>query len=258
MVWTHTLNPIAFSVAGIEVEWYAFGYVLSFILVIAYALWRLRLGKAPLAKKPLWTTMLWGALSLILGARLGYVLFYEPSYYFANPLEILQIWYGGFSFHGGLIGVGLALWYFSRRNNVPFLRLVDFFAVPLAACQIFGRIGNFISGELYGRPTTLSWGVVFPLAEDGVARHPSQLYEIGYNLLNSIIMFANRDHQYGDGFLTGLWMVVYGIGRFGVEFLREPDYWVGPLTAGQTLTIPVLAVGAYVLWRSQGLRGKYL
>jgi phosphatidylglycerol:prolipoprotein diacylglycerol transferase len=191
--------------------------------------------------------MIWLVAALIIGARLGEIIFYNPSYYIANPSEIIMIWHGGLSFHGGLIGVLIVGYVYSRKKKINFLQLCDIFVVPLTLAQVFGRMGNFINGELYGRLTTLPWGVKFPGAEG--FRHPSQLYEAAYDLVIFGFLFFQRNLKRKPGYLLGWFLVLYSVFRFLTEFVREPDLMVGPLTMGQTLNIPMFVLGVYLLYR---------
>jgi phosphatidylglycerol:prolipoprotein diacylglycerol transferase len=189
--------------------------------------------------------LFYGVFGVILGGRLGYVLFYRPMYYLEHPLEILAVWQGGMSFHGGLLGVLLALWLYSRRRGKRWLEVTDFVAplVPLGLGA--GRLGNFINGELWGRPTGSTWGMIFPHV-DNVARHPSQLYEFaleGLLLFAILWTFASRPRPMGA--VSGLFLVGYGVMRYVVEFVREPDAGIFDfpfgLTMGQTLSVPMIA-----------------
>jgi len=185
---------------------------------------------------------------VILGGRLGYVLFYKPLYYLAHPLEIAAVWQGGMSFHGGLLGVLVALWLYARRRGKRWLDVTDFVAplVPLGLAA--GRLGNFINGELWGRPTGANWGMVFPQV-DALPRHPSQLYEFGLEglaLFAILWTFGGRPRPMGA--VSGLFLAGYGVARFVVEYAREPDAFLGTLalglTMGQWLCVPMIAAGA--------------
>jgi len=201
--------------------------------------------------------MLWyGIFGVILGGRLGYVLFYKPLYYLAHPLEIVQVWAGGMSFHGGFLGVLIALWFFARRRGKRWLAVTDFIAPLMPLGLAAGRLGNFINGELWGRVTTLPWGMVFPRA-GAEPRHPSQLYEF---LLEGVVLFlilwtyTRRRRPLGAA--SGLFLTGYGCARFIVEFAREPDAFLGYLalgfTMGQWLSLPMILAGlAMMAWAYQ-------
>ncbi|MBW3004951.1 prolipoprotein diacylglyceryl transferase [Candidatus Woesearchaeota archaeon] len=246
-MWTHNLNPVLFSLGPLEIRWYGLMYVLSFIVIYLYARAAVKHKKLNITLKDLDDLMIWLVAALIIGARLGEILFYNPSYYVANPSEIIAIWHGGLSFHGGLIGVLIAGYAFSRKHKINFLQLCDIFVVPLTLAQVFGRMGNFINGELYGRITTVSWGVKFPSAEG--FRHPSQLYEAAYDLVIFGFLFFQRNLKRKPGYLLGWFLVLYSIFRFFTEFVREPEIMIGPLTMGQCLNIPMFIAGVYLLYR---------
>ena len=199
--------------------------------------------------------LLWATLGVVLGGRLGYVLFYKPDFYFANPLEILTVWQGGMSFHGGLIGVVSALLLFAYRRKLNVFNLSDLVAQIAPIGLFFGRIANFINGELWGRPADVPWAMIFPTGGP-TPRHPSQLYEAG---LEGVILFAalwliNRHAPAArkPGFVTGCFLIGYAIARIIGEFFREPDAFLGFLyggaTMGQLLSLPVLAAGIAIAW----------
>jgi phosphatidylglycerol:prolipoprotein diacylglycerol transferase len=179
--------------------------------------------------------------ALIIGARLFEVFIYNPSYYLQNPAQIIAVWKGGLSFHGGLIGVIIAGYLFARKKKIKFLHLCDIFVVPLALAQVLGRIGNFINGELYGTITRLPWGMKFPGAEG--FRHPSQLYEAAYNLVIFSFLFIKRNKKQPAGYLLSYFLILYPIFRFFTEFVREPEVMIGFLTMGQVLNIGMFIGG---------------
>ena len=246
-MWTHNLNPIILSLGPLEIRWYGLMYVLSFIVIYLYSRAAVKNKKLNISLKELDDLMIWLVAALIIGARLGEILFYNPAYYVANPYEIIAIWHGGLSFHGGLIGVLIAGYAFSRKKKINFLQLCDIFVVPLALAQVFGRMGNFINGELYGRITSLPWGMKFPSAEG--FRHPSQLYEAVYNLAIFSFLFFQRNLKRKPGYLLGWFLVLYSVFRFLTEYVREPEILIGPLTMGQYLNIPMFIAGVYLLYR---------
>jgi len=180
-------NPIALQLGPISVHWYGLMYLIGFALVWLLGRWRIRHGKADFTLRDLEDIIFYCVLGVVIGGRLGYVLFYKPGDYLANPLHIFYVWEGGMSFHGGLIGVIIVLLIFARRRGRTLLEIGDFVAPLIPLGLAAGRLGNFINGELWGRPTTLPWGMVFPQTGDGVARHPSQLYEMG---LEGFALFA--------------------------------------------------------------------
>lgn len=246
MVFEHALNPIIFNLGPLEIRWYGLMYVLAFLVTYYYVRGRIRSGQSEFTEKDLddFTTL--QVIALIVGARIFYAIFYEPSHFIQNPLRIFAIWQGGLSFHGGLTAMLVCGWWYCRKKKYSILKTADLFIVPLALGQSFGRIGNFINGELWGYPTSLPWGVKFQNVEE--YRHPSQLYESAYNLVIFSTLYLLRNKKLPDGTLFSIFLIMYGIFRFIVEFVREPEIFVGPLTMGQTLTIPVFLAGICLLW----------
>ena len=189
----------------------------------------------------------YGALGVILGGRFGYILFYQPTFYFNNPEEILSIWKGGMSFHGGLIGVILSIFFVGRKHRIAWLKLTDFIAPFVPIGLGFGRLGNFINQELWGKPSSLPWSVVFPKI-DNLSRHPSQFYEFFLEgvILFIILKFYSKKES-ATGKVSGIFLIFYSLFRFIVEFFREPDSFLGflffHLTMGQILCIPMLIAG---------------
>ncbi len=247
-----SLNPVIFSIGPVSIYWYSLAYVLG----IVFAYWYLhKLDDQKIFTKNFYDSLLPATIvGIILGGRLGYVLIYDPVLYISNPIEILKTWEGGMSFHGGAIGVLLAVIISCKRHNIP-----TFYALDLVSCGVpiglfLGRIGNFINGELFGRVTTMPWGMVFPESGDNLLHHPSQLYEalfeglLLFAVANSLF-FLTRIRLY-HGALTGIAVMWYGIARFFVEFFREPDYQIGylwlDLTMGQLLSIPMVLLGMLV------------
>src|SRR3990172_11907128 len=242
-MYTHAINPAILNLGPLEIRWYGLMYVLAFFATYYYVRSAIRQGKLNLTEKELDSLLGLMVVLMIAGARLFYAIFYNPTYFISAPWKILYIWEGGLSFHGGFLGVATAAWIYSRKKGIPFLRFADVFCVPIALGNAFGRIGNFINGELYGVATNLPWGVVFPGAEG--ARHPTQIYEAAYNVLIFGILYSQRNKQWKDGQLFGLFLILYAIFRFSVEFIKDlPSY--GILTMGQWLTIPLLLIGIWL------------
>lgn len=242
------IDPVIFSVGPVAVRWYGMMYLLSFVGGYFMMNHICRLRQFTISRETIADLMFYAVIGVIAGGRLGYTLFYNAAYYLRHPHEILYVWEGGMSFHGGLIGVVLVLLWFSVRRKIPLLQLGD---VVVAAVPIglgLGRIGNFINGELWGRPTDLPWGMIFPGA-GFYPRHPSQLYEAvleGLVLLIVIYLLHRSNARRGVPAFT--FVLGYGVFRFLVEFVREPDAHLGFLwggaTMGQMLSLPMILVGA--------------
>lgn len=251
------IDPVIFSVGPLSVRWYGFMYFLGFLsswLLGSYRIKRRKKYNIPFSAEQFSDLLVWGILGVILGARLGYVVFYKPLYYLNNPLEIFAIWSGGMSFHGGLIGVVLCVWLAGRKHGSSFLRTMDFVAPLVPPGLFFGRIGNFINAELWGQHTSLPWGMIFPTREAGpFPRHPSQLYEAGLEgLLLFIIVWKFSAKSRPLGAVSGLFALGYGCFRFFVEFFREPDRHIGYLfgnffTMGMLLCVPLILIGGALL-----------
>ncbi len=241
------IDPIAFSIGPLAVRWYGLMYLVGFAAAWWLGIRRIGKGMAPITRKQFDDLIFLAVLGVILGGRLGYVLFYKPGYYAAHPLEIFAVWQGGMSFHGGLLGVIVAMVFVARRQGVDFLRLMDFIA-PLCPLGIAaGRMGNFINGELYGRVTDVPWGMLFRHGGDA-PRHPSQLYQFaleGLALFFLLWWFSSKPRARGQ--VSALFLVGYGVFRFIAEFGREPDAFLGllalGLTMGQWLSLPMVAAG---------------
>lgn len=247
-----SLSPAIFSIGPVSIHWYSLAYVLG----IVFAYWHLhKLDEQKIFTKNFYDSLLTATIiGIILGGRLGFVLIYDPISYINNPIEILKTWKGGMSFHGGAIGVLCAVIISCRRYNIPIFYTLDLISCGVPIGLFLGRIGNFVNGELFGRVTTMPWGMVFPESGDNLLRHPSQLYEaffeglLFFAIANSLF-FLTRIRLY-HGTLTGIAVIWYGTVRFVVEFFREPDYQVGylwlDLTMGQLLSIFMILLGIIV------------
>jgi phosphatidylglycerol:prolipoprotein diacylglycerol transferase len=248
------LDPVIVSFGPVAIRWYGLAYVAGFIVAALIFRSLNRRWGVGLTDDDILDVVLYGVIGLVLGARLGYVLFYGAGQYWSDPLSILAFWDGGMSFHGGLVGILLAGALFAKRKGVPVLRLYDM-AVGAPLGILFGRIANFINGELWGRPTDVPWGVVFPSAPGSSPRHPSQLYEAFLEgLVLFVVLWALSRRKRGDGFIIGTLLGLYGVFRIIVEFFREPDaqigYIFGVFTLGQLLTVPMIVAGAWLVWRA--------
>lgn len=259
------IDPVAFSIGPFAVRWYALAYIAGLLFAIWYAkrlvattaLWGDRKPTATPAQVD--DLFIWIALGVILGGRLGYVLFYNPVHFLANPLDIFRMWEGGMSFHGGFLGVVVALLIYGRRHGMTLDRLLDLGAAATPVGLGLGRLANFINGELYGRAGDVPWAMIFPNDPQQIPRHPSQLYE---GLLEGLVLFVIiriATHRFQalshPGRASGLFALGYGLSRIIVEFFREPDaqlgYFFGFITMGMILSLPLVAIGIWLLMRSR-------
>lgn len=252
------INPIAFSIGDFHLRWYGIMYILGFACAWILGRYRASLPNSGWTKTEMDDLIASSMLGVILGGRLGYVLFYDLNAYIENPIEIISLWNGGMSFHGGLIGVFASLCYFSRKTKKPLLNVLDFTAPLVAPGLFFGRIGNFINGELWGKVTSLPIGVIFPGAGP-YPRHPSQLYEAlleGFILFIIIWLYSSKKHKAGS--VAGLFALGYSSFRFLIEFVRVPDSQLGYLafgwlTMGQLLCIPLLIFGLWLFFHKDNI-----
>lgn len=262
------LDPVAVQIGPIAIRWYALAYIAGLLLGWRYALHLARTprywpGVPPITKTQLDDLLLWAAIGVVVGGRLGYVLLYKPGYYFAHPLEIPAIWSGGMSFHGGAIGVLVALVLFARARAIPVASLADVAAASAPIGLFFGRIANFINSELWGRPSDVPWAVVFPNGGP-LPRHPSQLYEAALEglvlFLVLHILISRFDALKKPGVVFGAFIAGYGVARTVAEFFREPDahigYIAGFLTMGMILSLPMVVVGLAIAWWAARRAGK--
>ncbi|MFV9474945.1 prolipoprotein diacylglyceryl transferase [Advenella sp. RU8] len=244
------INPVAIEIGPLKVHWYGLMYLLAFALVWILGRYRIKKGMIDLTQQRFEDLIFYGVLGVIAGGRLGYILFYQPSFYLSHPLEIFSVWDGGMSFHGGLIGVLLAMYLFGRKEGKTFFEVADFIAplVPLGlAC---GRLGNFINGELWGRPADVPWAMIFPGAGN-IPRHPSQLYQMlleGILLFIILWFFSSKKRPVGQ--VSAVFLMGYGVFRFIAEYTREPDSYLGILalgfSMGQWLSIPMILAGIWL------------
>jgi phosphatidylglycerol:prolipoprotein diacylglycerol transferase len=248
-------DPIAFAIGPVAVRWYGLMYLLGFALFLILGRLRAKDTWRGMDKQDVDDLLFWGVLGVIVGGRLGYVLFYKPGYYLEHPLEAFMLWKGGMASHGGIVGVITMMWLWSRAKGKSFLKVADF-VVPLVPLGLgAGRIGNFINGELWGRPADPAvwpWAMVFPQANDGVPRHPSQLYQFaGEGVLLFILLWLFSRKQRAPGVVGAMFLVGYGVQRLITEFAREPDNFLGLLTfrlsMGQWLSLPMIAIGLAML-----------
>ena len=260
------LSPNALDLGFFQLKWYSLAYLAGILIGYWYLTKLIAQPGAPLARRHADDMIFWATLGIIVGGRLGYVFFYNPEI-LLEPLKILQVWNGGMSLHGGTIGVVLALLWISRREKLSFLRFCDYVACVIPFGLFFGRLANFVNGELWGRATDVSWAIIFTQDAAGeVARHPSQLYEAGlegipYFIILSLL-FWKTAARYQPGKLVGTGLLVYGLSRFTVEFFREPDAqltWLveqSGFSMGQWLTVPMILLGLYLVFTAKGRRER--
>jgi phosphatidylglycerol:prolipoprotein diacylglycerol transferase len=254
------IDPVLIHLGPLQIRWYALAYIVG--IVLGWQLMR-RLVQRPgweITPEAVDDLLFYVTLGVILGGRIGYVLFYNAGYYLAHPVEILSVWRGGMSFHGGLLGVLIATMLFARTRGLAFLELADALAVVTPIGLFFGRLANFINGELWGRAASVPWAMVFPHAEPAVPRHPSQLYEAGLEglLLFAFMLWLAYRQPYrpaARGTLGGAFLIGYALARIVVEFFREPDAQLGFLAAGATmgqlLSLPMLAAGMALVFHGR-------
>lgn len=246
-------NPILIQIGPLKIYWYGLSYALGIILGWKYSLFLVKKYAPSLSKSYFDAFVIWAVMGVILGGRLGHIIFYQWDYYLAHPLEIFMTWKGGMSFHGGLLGVVIGALIFCHKHKINFFKFADVWTTVAPIGLGMGRIANFINGELYGTRTSLPWGIVFPRDHLHLLRHPSQLYEaIGEGLILGLLLRQAWKKDFFctvPGRITGLFFLGYGIIRFFVEYVREPEivYWFSHfyITQGQILSIPLICLGMY-------------
>jgi phosphatidylglycerol---prolipoprotein diacylglyceryl transferase len=255
-------DPVAITLGPLQIHWYGLTYLVAFGLFLLLAARRVRypwLVKTGWTRRDVEDLLFYGVVGVVLGGRIGYALFYKPGYYAAHPLEVLAVWQGGMSFHGGLLGVLAAMALFARRRGRTFLQVTDVIAPCVPTGLASGRIGNFINGELWGRAAdpALPWAMVFSQSGTSIPRHPSQLYQFaleGILLFVLLWWYASKPRHTGQ--VSGAFLVGYGVLRFIAEYFREPDSFLGlrafDLSQGQWLSLPMIAIGVWMwLWASR-------
>lgn len=265
------ISPYLFTIGSFQLRYYSLMYLVAFFLTYILAIYRIKTEIFEYSSETVQDALIWGILGLIIGGRLGYAVFYNPIYYFRHPLEIFLpfefsqgirfVGISGMSYHGGAVGLLIAIFFYCRKQKIDLWRFIDLIcpAVPLG--YTFGRIGNFINGELYGRVTDVPWGMVFPLDSTHQVRHPSQLYEAFFEgiVLFAVLWFIRKKSPF-DGFLLSVYLIGYGLVRFFIEFYREPDlhlgFIVGALSMGQLLCILMMGAGitVFMIRRTSALK----
>ena len=273
IAWTDLgLDPVAINLGFFELRWYSLAYLAGIFIGYWYLLRLLRKPGAPMDRRHADDLVFYSALGIILGGRIGYVLFYNPGYYLENPIDILKLWDGGMSFHGGVLGTTLGILYLAKKNGLNWLRIHDYVACCVPFGLLFGRLANFVNAELWGAETDVPWAVRFPEMTGtgetmlGEPRHPSQLYEAG---LEGILLFAilwflfwKTQARYEPGKLVGAFLFFYGLFRFAVEFVREPDAQLiefaeaTGLHMGQWLSLPMILGGLYLMLTAKKRRQR--
>ena len=272
IVWSDLgLDPVALDLGFFELRWYSLAYLAGIFIGYWYLLKLIKQPGSPMARRHADDLVFYAALGIILGGRIGYVLFYNLSYYLQNPVDILKLWDGGMSFHGGMVGTVLGILYLSRKEKLQWLRVHDYVACCVPFGLFFGRLANFVNHELWGAPADVPWAVRFPEIIDGMLvvgppRHPTQLYEA---ILEGVVLFAilawmfwKTQARYEPGKLVGAFTFFYGLFRFLIEFVREPDaQLVGfaqstGLHMGQWLSLPMIILGAWLMWTAKSRRQR--
>ncbi len=250
-MYIHELNPIAFSLFNFKIYWYSLSYLFGFIFSYCYVKFVLNKDFVNMDFKIFEDFIGWAVLGVIFGGRIGYVIFYNLNFYLENPIEILKIWQGGMSFHGGLIGLILSIFFFSKSKKVNFLDLLNLVSSCAPIGLFLGRLANFVNRELIGRPTNSDWGVMF--FENDVLRHPSQIYEAIFEglIIFLVIFYIIKKKYYRYINISSLFLIMYGIFRFTIEFYREPDSHLGfifmNISMGQLLCLPMILIGSIFL-----------
>ena len=259
--WQHLpehITPYLFSIGTFQLRYYSLMYIVAFVLVYFLVIYRIKNEKYKYTAEDIQDYLVWAMIGVLLGARLGYVLIYNFVYYLQHPLEIFLpfsfadgirfIGISGMSYHGGVIGVIIMSVLFCRKRKIDFWKFADLICPAIPLGYTFGRLGNFINGELFGRATTMPWGMYFPLDATNTLRHPSQLYEAAFEgILLFIILWLLRKKTGVNGYLLGLYIFGYGLARFIVEFFREPDFAVGLISIGQFLCLLMMLAGIMIL-----------
>lgn len=259
------LNPVALDLGFFQIKWYSLAYITGILVGWWYLLKLIAQPGSPMARRHVDDLVFYATLGIILGGRLGYAIFYSPDM-LISPWRLIRLWDGGMSFHGGMIGTSIGIILFARKEKLDWLRIHDYLACAVPFGLFFGRMANFINGELWGKPSNVAWAIIFPRTGNDVPRQPSQLYEAGLEgiALFAILWFAfwRTKARYEPGRLVGLFLVGYGLARFTVEFFREPDsqfsgtFFATTIHMGQVLTLPMILGGLYLVATAKGRRTR--
>ncbi|MEW6410470.1 MAG: prolipoprotein diacylglyceryl transferase [Nitrospirota bacterium] len=252
MVTFPNIDPVIIKIGPLSIRWYGVMYLIGFAASYLLVKYQINKKKIAIDMKEIDSLYSFLILGLLIGARLGYVVFYNLSYYLKTPLEIFAFWHGGMSFHGGLIGSIVAGAFFCKKSGLDFWKISDLVVITVPIGLGLGRLANFINGEIYGRTTDMPWGMVFPTGGP-LPRHPSQLYEFFFEgIVLFIILWGLKNKRFKTGILISLFLILYGIFRFLVEFFREPDHQLGfvfgPFTMGQILSVALISLGIGILF----------
>ena len=254
----HNINPVLAEIGPLQIRYYGLFYAAAFVIAYFLIAYLAKKKELPLTKDDVADFIIYQVIGVVLGARIAYVLFYNPVFYINSPFEIIALWHGGLSFHGGLFGAVAATYIFCRKKKVEFYEIADITVVPVALGLALGRLGNFINAELYGRITNVSWCVDYSHNQyvkdlPQGCRHPSQVYESLKNFFIFAALWLIKDKKLPKGFMFWTFVTLYGLLRTMVEFFRSPDeqlgFVLGTLTMGQLLSIPLFLIGAYMLFR---------
>jgi len=252
MVYLHSISPVALDLGFFKIHWYGVMYLISFF--IGYFLVLSRRQRLGLESEDVSDFLFWAVLATLIGGRVGYMVFYQPAQLFTDPLSLFKIWQGGMSFHGGFLGMIVAFIFFAKRKQLNPFDMSDFISPVVGQGLAFGRLGNFINGELWGKPTRGDWGVVFPQSDSLLPRHPTQLYEmLSEGILLFVILWVWTIKPRPRMTVSGLFLILYGVFRSLVEFWRLPDEHIGYIafgwvTQGQLLTLPMIIAGIILLY----------
>ena len=259
------LDPVALDLGFFQIKWYSLAYITGILVGWWYLLKLIAQPGSPMARRHVDDLVFYATLGIILGGRLGYAIFYSPDM-LLSPWRLIRLWDGGMSFHGGMIGTSIGIILFARKEKLDWLRIHDYLACAVPFGLFFGRMANFINGELWGKPSNVAWAIIFPRTGNDVPRHPSQLYEAGLEgiALFAILWFAfwRTKARYEPGKLVGLFLLGYGLARFTVEFFREPDsqfsgtFFATTIHMGQVLTLPMIIGGLYLIATAKGRRQR--